>query len=58
MYDDKFNPLGIQGRGVHPPNEQNFFATSNPTQRTKFCFHFQVKTSHPFSFLQCSNESF
>ena len=58
MYDDKFNPLGIQGRGVHPLNEQNFFATSNPTQPTKFCFHFQVKTSHPFSFSQCSNESF
>ena len=58
MYDDIFNPLGVQGRGVHPPNEQAFFATSNPTQRTKFRLHFQVKTSHPFSFCQCSNDSF
>ena len=32
MYDDTFNPLGIQGGGVHPPHEQTFFVTSKPPQ--------------------------
>ena len=25
MYDDTFNPLGIQGWGVRPPHEGTFF---------------------------------
>ena len=32
MYDDTFNPLGIQGGGVHPPHEQTFFVSSTPPQ--------------------------
>ena len=32
MYDDTFNPLGIQGGGVHPPHEQTFFVTSKAPQ--------------------------
>ena len=32
MYDDTFNPLGIQGGGVNPPQEQTFFVTSKATQ--------------------------
>ena len=32
MYDDTFNPWGIQGGGVHPPHERNFFVTSKPPQ--------------------------
>ena len=32
MYDDIFNPLGIQGGGVHPPHEQTFFVTSKTSQ--------------------------
>ena len=32
MYDDTFNPLGIQGGGVHLPHEQTFFATLKPPQ--------------------------
>ena len=32
MYDETFNPLGIQGEGVHPPHEQTFFVTSEPLQ--------------------------
>ena len=32
MYDDIFNPLGIQDWGVHPPQEQTFFVTSKPPQ--------------------------
>ena len=31
MYDDTFNPLGIQGGDVHPPHEQTF-VTSKPPQ--------------------------
>ena len=30
MYDDIFNPLGMQGGGVHPTHEQTFFVTSKP----------------------------
>ena len=32
MYDDTFNPLGIQGGGVHPSHEQTFFVISKPPQ--------------------------
>ena len=36
MYDDTFNPLGIQGGGVRPPHERTFFVNSKPLQWTKF----------------------
>ena len=32
MYDDTFNPLGIQGGIVHPPHEETFFVTSKLPQ--------------------------
>ena len=32
MYDDTFNPLGIQGGGVDPPHERTFFVTSKAPQ--------------------------
>ena len=36
MYDDTFNLLGIQCRGVHPPHEWNFFVIWEAAQWTKF----------------------
>ena len=48
--------MGIQGGGVHPPHERTFFVTlNNPSTPI---YHFQVKTTHPFSFGPCSNYSF
>ena len=44
---------------VHPPRERNFFVISEAAQWTKFHqAHFQVKTTLPSSFCQCSNNSF
>ena len=32
MFDDTFNPLAIQGGGVHPPHELTFFVTLKSPQ--------------------------
>ena len=32
MYDDTFNPLGIQGGVVYPPHEKQGFLTSDLPQ--------------------------
>ena len=58
MYDDILNPLGMQGGGVHPPHEQTFLVTSKPPQWTKSPKHFQVKTSHPFTFANAAMTPF
>ena len=45
MCDDTFNPLGIQGGGLHPPHEQTFcnFETA-PVNKVSLTFSSQRLT--------------
>ena len=47
MFDDTFNPLGMQDGSVHPPHERTFFVTSKLRQWTKFRYYFQIKSNIP-----------
>ena len=45
MYDDAFNPLGIQGGGVNPPHEQTFCNfESAPVNKVSLIFSSQYHT--------------
>ena len=46
MYDDNFNPLGIQGGGVHPPHEWTFFCNfeTAPVNKVSLIFSSQNHT--------------
>ena len=46
MYDDTFNPLGIQGGGIHPPHEGTFFCNfgTAPVNKDSLIFSSQNHT--------------
>ena len=46
MYDDTFNPLGIQGGVVHPPHERTFFCNfeTAPVNKVSLIFSSQNHT--------------
>ena len=46
MYDDTFNPLGIQGGVVHPPHERTFFYNleTAPVNKVSLVFSSQYHT--------------
>ena len=48
MYDDTFNRLGMQGGGVHPLNEWNFFVTSKTAPVNKVSLMFSSQNHTPF----------
>ena len=43
MYDDTFNPLGIQGGSVHPSHEQTFLQLQNRPSKQSFLNMFKSK---------------
>ena len=47
MYDDTFNRLGMQGGGVHPPHEWNFFVTSKTAPVNKVSLMFSSQNHTP-----------
>ena len=49
MYDNTFNPLGIQGGGAHPPHEETFFVTSKPPSEQGFLNIFKAKPHTPLT---------
>ena len=47
MYDDTFNPLGIQGGVVHPPHERTFFCNFETAQVNKVPLIFSSQNHFP-----------
>ena len=47
MYDDTFNRLGMQGGGVPPPHEWNFFVTSKTAPVNKVSLMFSSQNHTP-----------